>query len=114
MASTAHAQEIRTENGDRFRVAGEVPPVRHSCSMKASPWRVASDPYPDPGKNDPRLVVVDVEPGFELPAPVPLQWLRDEPALEGWDLFRLGRLSVLPVTAAQWKAVETLARKLSR
>ena len=72
--------------------------------------RVTRDPYPDPKQDDPRLVVVDIEVGAPLPRPVTLAEMKTVAALAGWDLFRLGRLSVVPVTAAQWKTVRSIAR----
>lgn len=68
---------------------------------------VASAPYPDP--RDPRLAVVDLVPVRRLPRPVPLADLRRHPACAGWALLRQPRLSVMPVSEAQWAAVEELA-----
>ncbi|MBY0228924.1 MAG: EVE domain-containing protein [Gemmataceae bacterium] len=51
-----------------------------------------------------------VEPVEALPRPVALAELKALPELAEWDLVRLPRLSVVPVSAAHWKAVEKLAR----
>jgi predicted RNA-binding protein with PUA-like domain len=67
--------------------------------------RVAGGPYPDPKRNDPKLVVVNVECVGPVRTPVSLDELKAVPELEGWDLFRIGRLSFVPVSSAQWKAV---------
>lgn len=64
---------------------------------------VAKGPYPDPRAEDPRLVVVDIHAGKRLVAPVTLAAVRADPALRDLALVRMGRLSVMPVTAAQWK-----------
>jgi len=42
---------------------------------------------------------------------LPLDELRGVPALAGMELFKRSRLSVQPVTAAQWKAVVALAAR---
>ena len=43
--------------------------------------------------------------------PVALSEIKALPELAEWELVRLPRLSVMPVSAAQWKAVEKLAKK---
>ncbi len=71
--------------------------------------RVASAPYPDPARDDPRLLVVDLEPEARLAKPVPLAALKADPAFADSPLVRMGRLSVMPVTAEQWKRILGLA-----
>lgn len=44
-----------------------------------------------------------------LPRPVSLAVIKADPKLTDWELVRLPRLSVMPVTAAQWRRVEELA-----
>jgi predicted RNA-binding protein with PUA-like domain len=73
--------------------------------------RVVSQPYTDPKTKDPRLVVVDLEPQERLPAPVTLAAVKADPAFAGWELVRLGRLSVMPVPAELWRRILTLARR---
>ncbi len=72
--------------------------------------KVVGDPRPDPQADDPRLVVVDVAPVERLPNPVTLARIKSTPELQDWELVRLARLSVMPVSAAQWAAIERLAR----
>jgi predicted RNA-binding protein with PUA-like domain len=69
--------------------------------------RVARGAYPDPGDRSGRRVAVVAA----LPGPVGLGALRDEPAFAGSPLLRQGRLSVVPLTAPQWKALRRLARR---
>ena len=71
--------------------------------------RVVSDPYPDPSADNERFVLVDVEPVRELASPVTLAALKEEPSFADSPLVRIPRLSVMPVTDAQWKAVLELA-----
>ena len=70
---------------------------------------IASDPYPDPALNDPRRVVVDVLAGPPLARLIPLAELKADPALKDLGLVRHGRLSVVPVSPAQWHRLESLA-----
>lgn len=72
--------------------------------------RVASDPYPDPGLRDSSRVVVDIMPEWRFPLPVPLAALKQEKKFRDSLLLRLPRLSLLPVTPAQWKLVNALSK----
>jgi predicted RNA-binding protein with PUA-like domain len=72
---------------------------------------VMSDPYPDPNLKDPRLVVVDLKVGRRLPRSVPLDEIKREPGFENFDLVRLPRLSVMPVSEAQWQELMRLSRR---
>lgn len=63
---------------------------------------VASEPFPDPKAKDARLVVVDVRARERLPRAVPLSAVRGERTLADLALVRMPRLSVVPVTDAQW------------
>jgi predicted RNA-binding protein with PUA-like domain len=71
--------------------------------------RVVSDPQPDPNSDDPKAVVVRVQPVKRWVNPVLLECIKKDALLAGWDLVRLPRLSVLPVTREQWQRVEELA-----
>jgi len=56
-------------------------------------------------------VVFDLRPVRALPHPVRLADMRTNPKLAGFDLLRLPRLSVMPVTAAQWNAILEMAKR---
>jgi predicted RNA-binding protein with PUA-like domain len=71
--------------------------------------RIVSDPRTDPNSDDPKEVLVEVEAVRSLPHPVTLARIKSDPALAGWDLVRLSRLSVVPVTDEQWQRVEELS-----
>jgi predicted RNA-binding protein with PUA-like domain len=60
------------------------------------------------------LVCVDVRAVEPLPAPVPLEALKQEPTFEGSALLRQGRLSVVPISPAQWSDVADLAEVIAR
>jgi predicted RNA-binding protein with PUA-like domain len=66
--------------------------------------------YPDPKQDDAKLLVVDLEAVRVLPHPVTLADMRPNPKLAGFDLLRLPRLSVMPVSAAQWAEILRMAR----
>jgi predicted RNA-binding protein with PUA-like domain len=92
--------------------AGDEALVYHTGDEKAAVGiaRVVRGAYPDPKAGDPRFLVVDIEPVRALPRPVSLAEMRATPALAGFDLLRLPRLSVVPVSAQQWAAIMRLAR----
>jgi predicted RNA-binding protein with PUA-like domain len=71
--------------------------------------RITSAPYPDPKRNDPKIVVVEVEAGLRLPNPVSLATIKADPAFAALGLVRMSRLSVIPVPPAQWKKLLGMA-----
>jgi predicted RNA-binding protein with PUA-like domain len=62
---------------------------------------VVAGPAPDPKAADEKQVVVTVRAVRRLQYPVPLSRIKADPAFAGWELVRLPRLSVMPVTEAQ-------------
>jgi len=90
---------------------GDLALIYHTGDERAAVGiaEVVSAPYPDPKEGDDRLVVVDLKPRKKLPRPVTLAAIKADPAFEGWDLLRIGRLSVLPVPEAMWARIEELA-----
>jgi predicted RNA-binding protein with PUA-like domain len=70
--------------------------------------RAAGNSGADPDSDDPNAVVVEVRPVRRLHHPVPLNQVKKDPVLGSWDLVRLPRLSVMPVSEAQWRRVEEL------
>lgn len=72
--------------------------------------RATSDPYPDPQDKAGKLVVVDVAPEKPLKRPVTLAEIKASKAFAQFPLTRLPRLSVMPVSEAEWKEIERLSR----
>jgi len=70
---------------------------------------VVSEPYPDPKKKDVKLVVVDLKAQRGLARPVSLAEIKADKAFADLALVRMGRLSVMPVAAAQWHRLLKLA-----
>jgi predicted RNA-binding protein with PUA-like domain len=85
--------------------------VYHTGDEKAAVGvaRIARGAYPDPKQKDAKLLVVDIEAGRALARPVTLAEMRANPKLAGFDLLRLPRLSVMPVSAAQWAEILRMA-----
>src|SRR5882724_4427290 len=71
--------------------------------------KVAKEFYQDPTTEDPAWVVVDLEPFKKLKQPVGLVEIKKEKRLAEMALVRLGRLSVQPVTDAEWKLIMEMA-----
>lgn len=71
---------------------------------------IVSDPYPDPKADDERIVIVDLKAKKPLSNPVTLDDIKADPAFAGFDLLRIGRLSVVPVPPAMWKRIEQLSK----
>ncbi len=65
-------------------------------------------------QDDEKAVAVTVRPVRRLHHPVPLSRIKEDSAFVGWELVRLPRLSVMPVTDAQWQRVEELGKKPGR
>lgn len=86
---------------------GDAVLVYHTGGVKAVVGlaRVVRAPYPDPTAPGTAQRCVDLAPVAALPAPVPLAALKGEPALQGWELITISRLSVMPVPEAAWRLV---------
>lgn len=64
---------------------------------------LTSDAYPDPKEKDARLVVVDLKPRKRLARPVTLSEVKADCEFRDFELVRMGRLSVMPVSEERWK-----------
>ena len=72
--------------------------------------RATSDAYPDPSDASGKLHVVDIAPAKKLPNPVTLAAIKADRAFASFPLVRMSRLSVRPVTDAEWKRIEEMSR----
>jgi predicted RNA-binding protein with PUA-like domain len=70
----------------------------------------AGDAYPDPSDASGTLYVVDIAASRTLPKPVTLAAIKAQPAFASFPLVRISRLSVMPVTAAEWDRIEEMSR----
>lgn len=66
---------------------------------------IAREYYPDHTDESGRFGMVDVKPLRPLKTPVTLAMIKAEPALADIALIRQSRLSVMPITAPQWKLI---------
>jgi predicted RNA-binding protein with PUA-like domain len=66
------------------------------------------DPESSPAK--PTWFMVDLRAVEPLPRPVTLSMIKKDRALAQMALLRIGRLSVTPVTPAEWQAILALSR----
>jgi predicted RNA-binding protein with PUA-like domain len=63
---------------------------------------VAREAYPDPTADSGNWVCVDMRAIGPMPEPVTLVAMKADPALAGFGLIRLSRLSVVPVSDEHW------------
>lgn len=84
---------------------------------------VCSEPYPDAlqfdpkskyfdeksSESEPRWVNVDMKFVKKLDTPVDRDMLKAESSLDKMELFRLGRLSITPVTEKEWNTILEMA-----
>ena len=67
--------------------------------------RVVKPYYPDPSDATGKFGMVDLEAVKPLSRPVPLTAIKANPSIRDFALVRQSRLSVVPVTADQWKSI---------
>lgn len=72
---------------------------------------VTSQPYPDPKLDDTKRVVVDLQPVQRLPQPVSLAQIKKDSSFADFDLLRLPRLSVVPVSELHWERLLQLSKQ---
>ncbi|RMF24450.1 MAG: EVE domain-containing protein [Deltaproteobacteria bacterium] len=84
----------------------------HSVSEKAVVGiaRVRREAYPDPTAENSRWLAVDLEPVQPIEPPVPLARIKQDPALAALPLVRQSRLSVMPLSRAEFQRIRRLAR----
>ena len=71
---------------------------------------VAATAYPDPTDKSGKLVVVELAAGKPLKRPVTLKEIKADKRFASMPLVRIARLSVQPVTGAEWDAIEEMSR----
>jgi predicted RNA-binding protein with PUA-like domain len=72
--------------------------------------RVTGEAYSDPTTKDDRWVVVDLEPVVPFKQPVTLAQIKADAELPDIALVRRGRLSVIPLTTAEFRHVMKLGK----
>jgi len=91
---------------------GEQVFIYHTGDEKAAVGvaRALGSAYPDPEKDDPKMLVVDIEPVRALKRPVTLAEVKAHPKLKNFDLVRNSRLSIMKVSDEQWEIMEGMAK----
>lgn len=86
--------------------------IYHSGDEKAIVGlaQAISDPYPDPRSDDEKLAVVNIKPKRRLARRLTLAEIKTAEALRDFDLVRLPRLSVMPVSVEQWQCLSDLLK----
>jgi predicted RNA-binding protein with PUA-like domain len=67
--------------------------------------------YADPSDKSGKQSVVDVAPVKKLPRPVRLAEIKADSAFKDFPLVRISRLSVMPVSDAEWKRIVEMAER---
>jgi predicted RNA-binding protein with PUA-like domain len=71
--------------------------------------KAADAAYPDPADKTGKLYAVDVLPVRKLKQPVTLASIKADKAFASMPLTRIPRLSVMPVTDAEWQRIEKMS-----
>jgi predicted RNA-binding protein with PUA-like domain len=71
--------------------------------------QAAGDAYPDPADPTGKSYTVDLVPVEALPSPVTLSAIKADAFFADFALARMPRLSVMPVTDAQWARILAMA-----
>ncbi len=69
---------------------------------------VSRGPTEDPEAGDEKSVMVEVKPHRRLNVPVTLETIKADPIFANWELVRIGRLSVMPVSEELWGKIQEL------
>jgi len=72
--------------------------------------RALGDAYPDPTDSAGKSYVVDVAPEKRLARPVTLAAIKADRAFASFALVRMSRLSVMPVSDAEWTRIVDMSK----
>ena len=105
-------RNFQARNFLREMAAGDPALYYHSVTEKCviGIAVVSREAFPDPTAEEGDWSAVELRPREALPNPVPLATMRDEPKLSSLPLLRQSRLSVVPVTKAQYDQILRLAQ----
>jgi predicted RNA-binding protein with PUA-like domain len=71
--------------------------------------RALGDAYPDPADRSGKAAVVDVAPVKKLARAVTLAEIKADKRFADFPLVRISRLSVMPVSDAEWQRIEKMS-----
>lgn len=100
-------RNFQARNNLRQMQAGDAVFFYHSGKEKTIVGiaQVAKAAYPDPTADDPAWIAVDIKPVKPLSRPVSLVDIRANSKLHNLLLIRQSRLSVMPVTKAEFEEI---------
>ncbi len=95
----------------RTMAVGDLALIYHTGDERRSMGiaEVISLPYVDPKLGEPKRAVVDVRAVRPLKRPVTLAEIKQDPDFAGFDLLRISRLSVVPVSLEHWQRILNLS-----
>jgi predicted RNA-binding protein with PUA-like domain len=99
-------------NHMRAMKKGDKALIYHSVSEKAVVGiaKISKEAFPDPSADDDTWSAVEVVPDKPLKIPVTLDQIKAEKTLKDMMLIRIGRLSVMPVTKAEFDKIVSLGK----
>ncbi|HWA09060.1 MAG TPA: EVE domain-containing protein [Opitutaceae bacterium] len=100
-AARIHLKGMRRGDSVLFYASGEPKAVIGTSE-------VTKPAFPDETADEPGWVAVELKAGKALAHPVPLARIKAEPALANIMLVRQGRLSVMPLTKAEYDLIVKL------
>ncbi len=106
-AAWTGVRNYQARNNLRAMKLGDPVFFYHSVSEKqvVGVARVVKEAYPDPTATEGDWSCVDVAPVKPLKKPVPIETIKTDDILKEMPLLRNSRLSVMPLTEAQFKRV---------
>ena len=106
-AAWTGVRNFQARNNLRAMQVGDIVLFYHSVTGKevVGIAKVAREAYPDPTGDEPGWDCVDLVPAKALKKPVTLETIKRVPALKEIALLKQSRLSVMPLTTADYTAI---------
>lgn len=100
-------RNYQARNNMREMKVGDLGFFYHSVNEKqvVGIVEVCAEAHQDSTTDDERWDCVDVRAVAPVPQPVTLAEIKSQPKLENFALVKQSRLSVVPVSAAEWKLI---------
>ncbi|AKG24708.1 EVE domain-containing protein [Calothrix sp. 336/3] len=95
----------------RSMVKGDLVMIYHTGKERRimGIGEIMTQPYADPSLNDEKRAVVDVKAQHRVPQPVTLAQIKADSDFADFELLRLPRLSVVPMSESHWQKLLKLA-----
>src|SRR5262245_59523594 len=97
-----HLRSVKKNDRIFYYHTGDEKAVVGTC-------KALGDAYPDPGDKTGKASVVNVAAVKPLARPVTLAEIKADRAFADFPLVRISRLSVMPVTDAEWARIEKMS-----